>query len=57
MMRLDKVTGYLGEILDLEAFSEDRSMNGLQVEASGERCTCRTGAPEDGGTLRLRWKQ
>lgn len=35
-MRLDKVTGFLGETLGLEAFSGDQSMNGLQVEASGD---------------------
>ena len=35
-MRLKKVTGFLGETLGLEAFSGDQSMNGLQVEASGD---------------------
>ncbi len=35
-MRLDKVTGFLEETLSLELFSGDPSMNGLQVEASGE---------------------
>ncbi len=35
-MRLDKVTGFLEDTLSLESFSNDPSMNGLQVEASGE---------------------
>lgn len=35
-MRLDKVTGFLEETLNLESFAGDASMNGLQVEASGE---------------------
>jgi dinuclear metal center YbgI/SA1388 family protein len=35
-MRLKKVTGFLEETLDLDSFSGDQSMNGLQVEASGE---------------------
>lgn len=35
-MRLEKVTSFLGEILDLGSFSGDSSLNGLQVESSGE---------------------
>jgi dinuclear metal center YbgI/SA1388 family protein len=35
-MRLGKVTSFLDETLDLESFSGDRSINGLQVEGSGE---------------------
>ncbi|MCK4549107.1 MAG: Nif3-like dinuclear metal center hexameric protein [Candidatus Krumholzibacteria bacterium] len=35
-MRLEKVTGFLEETLSLDLFSGDSSMNGLQIEASGE---------------------